>query len=57
MYVQWIGRFILFHNKRHPSAMGGDEVRICCDRGGHRCPDPTLRDPVLLVPRPRRRHR
>ncbi|OYQ67787.1 integrase [Pseudanabaena sp. SR411] len=25
-YVQWIRRFILFHNKRHPSEMGGDEV-------------------------------
>jgi integron integrase len=25
-YVMWIKRFILFHNKRHPSSMGGDEV-------------------------------
>nr|WP_263972431.1 phage integrase N-terminal SAM-like domain-containing protein [Pseudanabaena yagii] len=25
-YVQWIRRFILFHNKRHPHEMGGDEV-------------------------------
>jgi site-specific recombinase XerD len=25
-YVQWIRRYILFHNKRHPSEMGGDEV-------------------------------
>jgi integron integrase len=25
-YVGWIKRFILFHNKRHPSAMGADEV-------------------------------
>jgi len=25
-YVQWIRRFILFHNNRHPSEMGGDEV-------------------------------
>ena len=25
-YVLWIRRFILFHNKRHPSSMGGDEV-------------------------------
>jgi len=25
-YVQWIRRFILFHNKRHPNEMGGDEV-------------------------------
>jgi integrase len=24
--VQWVRRFILFHNKRHPSEMGGDEV-------------------------------
>lgn len=25
-YVQWIKRFILFHNKRHPLEMGADEV-------------------------------
>jgi hypothetical protein len=25
-YVQWVRRFILFHNKRYPSEMGGDEV-------------------------------
>ena len=25
-YVGWIRRFILFHKKRHPSAMGADEV-------------------------------
>lgn len=25
-YVQWIRRFILFHNKRHPSEMGEQEV-------------------------------
>ncbi|MCU7885209.1 MAG: phage integrase N-terminal SAM-like domain-containing protein, partial [Candidatus Thiodiazotropha sp. (ex Lucinoma annulata)] len=25
-YVDWIRRFILFHNKRHPSDMGGSEV-------------------------------
>ena len=25
-YVLWIRRFILFHGKRHPSAMGADEV-------------------------------
>jgi len=25
-YAQWVRRFILFHNKRHPSAMGADEV-------------------------------
>jgi site-specific recombinase XerD len=25
-YVQWIKRFILFHNKRHPKEMGADEV-------------------------------
>lgn len=23
-YVQWVRRFILFHNKRHPREMGGD---------------------------------
>src|SRR5688572_1008080 len=25
-YVQWIRRFILYHGKRHPSAMGANEV-------------------------------
>jgi integron integrase len=25
-YVMWIRRFILFHGKRHPSSMGGEEV-------------------------------
>lgn len=25
-YVQWIKRFILFHNKRYPLEMGADEV-------------------------------
>nr|QZL14091.1 integron integrase [uncultured bacterium] len=25
-YVQWIRRYILFHNKRHPNEMGGAEV-------------------------------
>jgi integron integrase len=25
-YVNWIKRFILFHNKRHPASMGADEV-------------------------------
>src|SRR5918995_850388 len=26
-YVQWIRRFILFHNKPHPREMGAEEVR------------------------------
>jgi len=26
-YVDWIRRFIVFHRKRHPRDMGGDEVR------------------------------
>ncbi|CAN5557987.1 integron integrase [soil metagenome] len=26
-YINWIRRFILFHNKRHPEEMGADEVR------------------------------
>jgi hypothetical protein len=25
-YVQWIRRFILFHNKRHPREMGAPEI-------------------------------
>lgn len=27
-YLHWIKRFILFHSKRHPNTMGGEEVRI-----------------------------
>jgi hypothetical protein len=26
-YLDWIKRFILFHGKRHPKAMGAEEVR------------------------------
>jgi integron integrase len=26
-YARWITRFILFHNKKHPSEMGADEIR------------------------------
>ena len=25
-YVQWVKRFILFHNKKHPKDMGGEEI-------------------------------
>jgi len=25
-YIQWIHRFILFHNKRHPDEMGETEI-------------------------------
>jgi len=25
-YVQWVKRFVLFHGKRHPRAMGAPEV-------------------------------
>ena len=25
-YVNWIYRFIIFHNKRHPEEMGGEEI-------------------------------
>jgi site-specific recombinase XerD len=25
-YIQWIRRFILFHDKRHPDTMGGPEI-------------------------------
>lgn len=27
-YIHWIKRFILFHGKRHPNSMGGEEVRL-----------------------------
>ena len=26
-YVNWIKRYIFFHNKRHPADMGEDEIR------------------------------
>ena len=26
-YVQWIHRYILLYNKRHPREMGSDEIR------------------------------
>jgi hypothetical protein len=27
-YVHWIRRYILFHNKRHPSEMGSPEIEL-----------------------------
>ena len=27
-YVSWVRRFILFHDKRHPTEMGADEIRL-----------------------------
>ena len=27
-YLQWVRRYILFHNKRHPREMGGKEVEV-----------------------------
>ncbi|NEP18708.1 MAG: hypothetical protein F6J97_17715 [Leptolyngbya sp. SIO4C1] len=29
-YVQWIRRYILFHDKRHPREMGVPEIRVLC---------------------------
>ena len=26
-YIDWVKRFIYFHNKRHPETMGKDEVK------------------------------
>lgn len=31
-YVMWIRRYILFHGKKHPSAMGADEVNAFLTR-------------------------
>jgi hypothetical protein len=36
-YAQWIKRFVLFHNKRHPVEMGEKEIRsfltnLTCDK-------------------------
>jgi len=28
VYIQWIKRFILFHNKRHPTEMGEKEISL-----------------------------
>jgi hypothetical protein len=28
-YLPWIKRFILFHKKRHPAAMGEREITSC----------------------------
>jgi integron integrase len=28
VYISWIKRFILFHNKRHPAEMGAEEIRV-----------------------------
>jgi hypothetical protein len=30
-YLGWITKFILFHNKRHPSSMGDAEVKAFLD--------------------------
>jgi len=30
-YIQWVRRFILFHNKRHPETMGKIEVKAFLD--------------------------
>jgi hypothetical protein len=27
-YIQWVRRFILFHNKRHPEIMGEKEISL-----------------------------
>ena len=34
-YVGWIRRFILFHEKRHPLEMSGQEVECFFDLVGH----------------------
>ncbi|MDZ7624573.1 MAG: phage integrase N-terminal SAM-like domain-containing protein [Ignavibacteriaceae bacterium] len=26
-YTNWIKRFVLFHNKRHPNEMGAEEIK------------------------------
>lgn len=31
-YVQWVRRFILFHDRRHPRAMGAPEVEALLTR-------------------------
>ncbi|MGF1588703.1 MAG: phage integrase N-terminal SAM-like domain-containing protein [Pleurocapsa sp.] len=27
-YINWIKRYIIFHNKRHPKEMGGKEIEV-----------------------------
>jgi len=51
-YIDWIKRFILFHDKRHPDKMGGDEVaeflgsdptrRSQHSKSGTQCPEFSL---------------
>ena len=36
-YVQWIRRFILFHNKRHPQEMGVTEIEAFLTFYLHAC--------------------
>ena len=30
-YTNWIKRFVLFHNKRHPKDMGAEEIKAFVD--------------------------
>ena len=32
-YVQWIYRYIMFHNKRHPKDMGVPDMEVACAYG------------------------
>ena len=35
-YVQWIRRYILFHNKRHPKELGQPEIEAFFDGSGRK---------------------
>jgi len=56
-YVVWIKRFILFHGKRHPTKMGGEQLSEFLSQLGHNrhCSPATqriaLNAPAYLYPR------
>ncbi len=47
-YVQWIKRFILFHNKTHPADMAGDPRRMAGE-GGRLTTSPPSRCEALVA--------
>ena len=49
-YVHWIRRYSLFHNKRHPSEMGADEVTRFLVRQGKGDKDRVTLLPAAVVP-------
>jgi len=48
-YAGWIRKFILFHNKRHPSEMGANEIRAYINNlaNNHRVSSSTQNQELL----------